>query len=103
MRLCDNGMNIPLAKNEERTMNTTTIALQENYLASSVNAASALKQLSARVKRSLSSKYDLIMIVLMIGMITGCVYCLPAMIGVNAVKVYQQSIRDAGLVSFLPN
>ena len=81
-------------------MNTTTVTLQENYQTSSANAASALKQLSARVKRSMTSRYDLIMIVLMIGMITGCVYCLPALIGVNAVKVCQQSIRDAGLVSF---
>jgi hypothetical protein len=99
MRLCDNGMNMPLAKNEERTMNTTTIALQENCQVSSLTA---LKKLFARIKRSLSSKYDLVMIVLMIGIITGCVYCLPALIGVNAVKVCQQSIRDAGLVSFLP-
>lgn len=80
-------------------MNTTTIAIQENRQVSSVTA---LKHLTGRVKRSLSSKYDLVMIVLMIGMITGCVYCLPAIIGVNAVKVCQQSIRDAGLVSFLP-
>ena len=83
-------------------MNTTTVTLQENYQTSSANAASALKQLSARVKRSMTSRYDLIMIVLMIGMITGCAYCLPALIGVNAVKVCQQSIRDAGLASFLP-
>jgi len=81
-------------------MNTTTVTLQENYQTSSANAASALKQLSARVKRSMTSRYDLIMIVLMIGMITGCVYCLPALIGVNAVKVFQHAIRDAGLVSF---
>lgn len=81
-------------------MNTTTVALQGNNLVD--NATGELKKLSAKIKRSLSGKYDLIMIVLMIGMITGCVYCLPALIGVNAVKVCQQSIRDAGLVSFLP-
>ena len=54
-----------------------------------------------RVLHNITDLHGIITILLLAGIIAGCVYCLPTLIGMNTVKACQLAIRDADLISFI--